>query len=225
MFRTRGYSLCLLGLTLVSVALLSERSLAAEAAPPPAPSAIAERVLDLPEDGEAWYTTLLVHPPISRDIHDQRLLEAFDTEDRLRSLKTQTRFHVYANDHPIYQQRFAPHVQRLPAVFVQRGASGEVVFSASGPEVAEHPHRLGHAIQQAICRRCPHGRCQPVLPQPTPPPDTPVLPPGPEPVPNLGPPPAPDPGPTTAPFWQIVCVACVAFGGTWLASFKHDLTG
>ena len=183
----------------------------------PAPQ-MGERVVHLPEDGQTWYTVAIVNA--QRTQLDQQFLAGFDVESRLRSLKAQTRFFVYGTDHPIYQQRFAQHVKRMPAVFVLRGDSGEVVYTNSGPEIATHPHDLGEAIQCAIKRRCPHGRCQPVvepIPEPTPQPEPPVGPP------DVGPP--LPPADTSPPAWQLFVLGLAAACTTWVVSLKHDING
>lgn len=141
----------------------------------------------IPEDGTNWYTVVLIHPMASQDSIDKRLLESFSSTSALASLKRQTRFSVIETNHPHYE-RFKEW-KRMPAVLVMRGEEGEVVFQDSGPKVGHH---LAHRIQCAICKRCPNGNCNPIVPheeaEPTP-----------EPVDVVQPKPDPDPEPVPEP--------------------------
>jgi hypothetical protein len=143
---------------------------------------VEERLLDLPEDGDVWHTSLFVHPNWQAVPAERRLVAAFETEPRLVSLKAQTKYHLYTTDDPIYRDRFASAVPVIPSLVLQR-SDGEVIYKSSGDRVADDPHALGHAIKDTIRKQCPDGRCRPIVPRPQPEPV-----PQPEPIPDLGPP-------------------------------------
>ncbi len=155
------------------------------APPVPAPTA---HTMHVPQDGQNWYTVVLVHSP--KDPTDTRLLDSFRSCAALDSLRTQTIFHVLSTTDELSKQYGKI---RLPTVMLQRGQGGEVVFEASGPQLAHDPHKLASHIQHAIHKRCPHGHCPPIAPpiQPEPKPE-------PEPQPD----PTPDPEPTPQPVVQ-----------------------
>lgn len=145
---------------------------------------VEERILDLPEDGDVWHTSLFVHPNWQAIPAERRLIAAFETEPRLVSLKAQSKYHLYTSDDPIYKERFASAVPVIPALVVQR-SDGEVIYKGSGDKVGDDPHSLGHAIKDTIRKQCPDGRCRPIVPKPVP---EPLPQPKPEPIPDLGPP-------------------------------------
>jgi len=105
-------------------------------APPVATDEVNQRVVELPEDGGAYHTTLLVHDDWRSRAQDRELVAWFDADPRLASLKAQTHWHVYPESNPTHRERFAGHAV-LPAVFVQK-ANGTVVL-------AEHAHELKDA--------------------------------------------------------------------------------
>lgn len=126
------------------------------------------RIIDLPNDGDAWHTTLFVHPDWKQRPSDRRLVAAFESEPRLMSVKTQTMFHVYTTDGPDYRERFAQFVPVVPAVLVQRGADGKVIYKKSGPNVADDERKLAREVKDAIKDWCDRNRCYPIHPKPLP---------------------------------------------------------
>lgn len=184
------------------------------------------RIIDLPEDGDLWHTSLFVRGDYRRIDPDRRLMAAFESQPQLVSLRAQTQFHDYPAEGADYRDRFAKHVppEQLPAVLLQK-SDGTVVFKASGAHVADDPNRLARHIRQAIQEDCRNGRCRPrpVVPvQPAP------FQPQPLPYPVS---PIPDLGPadnTVSPDVVIIggfVLAIVVGGVVGLAKFKRDVSG
>jgi hypothetical protein len=151
-----------------SQAELLRRIVAIETARAPniGPPLVEQRVLDLPEDGNQWHTSLFVRPDW-RGLPAERRAEAmFHSEPLLASLKAQTHWHLTTTDAPEFD-KFRALVTATPCLLLQR-ANGEVVYRESGPELGHEPHSLTHAIRKEIQRHCPDGRCLPLHPRPGP---------------------------------------------------------
>ena len=81
---------------------------------PPDEAWISERVINLPEDGGMWHTVLV----LDNGIESQRLAGEFNTNPRLQSLTSQTKFYQYSQDH-WWTRRNRPGYQ-LPLILVMR---------------------------------------------------------------------------------------------------------
>lgn len=129
-----------------------------------------QRVIDLPEDGDKWWTVLLVSKEWKSKPEERRIEAAFHSEPPLVSLKHQTQFRLITSDSPQFP-KWRPTVDALPCLVVER-ANGEVIYRESGPQLARHPDALVRAIRKEVARHCPDGRCLPIHPTPdtTPPP-------------------------------------------------------
>lgn len=121
------------------------------------------KIVELPEDGQVWFTSLFVHDDWKNRPADRRLVADFDAIAPLQSLKAQTHFHVYTASDPNYRERFARDVNVLPCVLIQR-ANGEIVYKESGANVGCQPDGLARSIQAGIRRHCPDGKCGPLPP-------------------------------------------------------------
>lgn len=145
---------------------------------------VSERVVDLPEDGHLWQTTIVYATEDASDMQSRRLKLAFETEPRLQSLKQQTQFREFGPNsrYNTYQlgRRFA-----LPCVFVHRpnGQPGksEAVYRASGDGVPLDAKTLGDEIAVTLATV---SDCRP---KPTPPTPQPSPQPLPDIRPNIGP--------------------------------------
>lgn len=127
---------------------------------------VGERIVELPDDGDVWHTSVFVHAQWQSLKADRELVAAFETDPRLVSLKAQTKFHLFTDADPTYKQRFAKHVPTLPAILVQRG-NGEVIYKASSTNI--DPPALGGQVAAGIHNwRCDQNGCYPVQPQPAP---------------------------------------------------------
>jgi hypothetical protein len=125
---------------------------------------IGEHVIDLPEDGPAWHTILILRPDWRTSAVERRAESMFHSEPLLVSLKQQTHWHLITTDQAEFQP-FRPLVSATPCLVVER-ANGEVVYRESGPDLGKRPHELTHAIRREIQRHCPDGRCLPLHPVP-----------------------------------------------------------
>ncbi|HWB13716.1 MAG TPA: hypothetical protein VG826_31110 [Pirellulales bacterium] len=141
---------------------------------------IGDRVIDLPDDGHAWFTTVITQDdPTPRE---KQVVSWFDTDPQLSRLKQQTHWHVYTPKSAVYQNVASAIVSGFPAVIVQ-DSTGVVVYKVSGDNVPNTPWPLVRGIIDCIRAHCPH--CPRPKPKPTPAPEpapAPVEPPADKPV-------------------------------------------
>lgn len=127
---------------------------------------IGDRVIDLPDDGRAWHTTVVTgEKPTPRE---RQVLAWFDREPELVRLKQQTHFHHYTPKSAVYKNVEPAVSNGLPAVIVQ-DAGGTVVYKVSGDNVPPAPWPLVRGIIDCIRAHCPH--CPRPKPKPTPAPE------------------------------------------------------
>jgi len=93
-----------------------------------------ERIVELPEDGQEYHVSVIVHDDWRRRPEERRLVAWWSSDPYLASIKAQTHFHLYTLSDPIYQSRLAHAVDRLPAVLIQT-AAGRVVVKLSGENI------------------------------------------------------------------------------------------
>jgi hypothetical protein len=181
-----------------------------------------DRVIDLPEDGGAWHTTVFTSeqptPP------EQRLLAWFDSDPQLNRLKRQTHFHHYTPKSSVYERYGNLTAGGLPAVVLQ-DQTGKVVYKVSGANVPSAEWPLVKGVIECIRAHCPH--CPRPNPTPAPAPT-----PSPSPVPDIGPPHIiPDvvgPNDNTPPDAKddTLLVACgvflIALIGSFIATARKD---
>jgi len=137
------------------------------AATTPAPNDVParERVIQLPEDGQAYHTTVIVSANWRERRSERYLLGWFASHPGLASLKAQTHFHQYDTTDALYKTRLAHAVPDTPAVVVQQ-ADGKVVYKASGVNLPQSADELAGNISISL------GGCRPrPRPQPAPKPD------------------------------------------------------
>ena len=171
------------------------------AATTPAPNDEArERVIQLPEDGQAYHTTVVVSANWRERRAERYLLGWFAAHPGLASLKAQTHFHQYDQGSVLYKTRLAHAVPDAPAVVVQT-ADGKVVYKASGANLPQSADELASNISISLggCRPRPRP---PAPPQPQPDVDVDV-----HPIPDVAPQPARPEFP-----WALLVVA-VLIGG------------
>lgn len=137
---------------------------------------IEERVVNLPQDQEKWYISIVG----DSDTRFNEIAGWFDTNDDLKRLKAQVKFCKVTSGTAVYQERYAPNVCGLPTVRMQK-ADGTVVYEASGKSIPMTPESLYSAMastqgirpfmpwRREMERRCPCPRPEPT---PVPTPDT-----------------------------------------------------
>lgn len=121
---------------------------------------VQERVINLPEDGDKWFTSLFLHDSWQQDARESQIVQAFETDQRLVGLKKQTIFNQYTESDPHYRETFSEAIPVLPAIAVQR-PDGTVVYKASGPNVPRSGPAIADSIQRTSRRRCWRGQCEP----------------------------------------------------------------
>lgn len=152
---------------------------------------IQDRVIDLPEDGQAYYLTVFTSE--QQTPKERALLSWFQSDATLASLKAQTHWNHYTPAVKMYQTRFASAVpsNQFPAVMLQgpdcsnQQQHGKVYFKCSAGQLPDSPQKLVAMIRDALKRPCPPPGPGPT---PTPPPVNP------QPIPLI-----PDVGPSVTP--------------------------
>lgn len=121
---------------------------------------VQERVIDLPEDGNKWFTSLFLHDSWKSNSQESMVVNAFATDRRLIGLREQTIFNTYTESDPHYQETFSEAIPELPAITVQR-PDGTIVYKASGPRIPRSGAAIADSIQRTSRRRCWRGQCEP----------------------------------------------------------------
>ncbi|HUY88906.1 MAG TPA: hypothetical protein VMV10_09245 [Pirellulales bacterium] len=142
------------------------RQARAEAAAAKAIAEFGDRVIDLPEDGAAWHTSVFTHEAPTAE--EQRMLGWFASDPQLARLKQQTHFHHYTPQSSVYSRFENVTAAGLPAIVLQ-DASGQVIYKASGAATPNAPWPLVKGVIECIRAHCPH--CPRPKPQPSPPPE------------------------------------------------------
>ncbi len=170
-----------------------------------------EQVIDLPEDGGAWYTTLFLHADWRQRPQERQLAAWFASNPRLASLKAQTHWNVHTQKDRMYRARWAHVVSVWPCVLLQT-SDGKVRYKASGDNIPSNADQLASDITTRLFP-CPKPKPKP---NPTPAPDTnPVIP---DTTPDI----TPDAGPAGEDFpWALLIVGIlVAVGAVLFYHFK-----
>ena len=190
---------------------------------------VRERVVDLPEDGNLYYTTVFVHADWRKRPEERRLMVAFKVEPALVSLVAQTHFNLYTPNDPDYKERFEG--VEVPCVLVQT-ESGEVIYKASGENIPTASAMVGELVtffdKRPWLRIRPWKRPRPCpTPDPDPKPDGKVKPDRPNidvdvKIPDLRPT-GKDKQPTeSSDVWLVMAIAVAIAGvGTGLYYLRH----
>lgn len=143
---------------------------------------VQERIVDVPEDGQRWWTCIFTAE--TPTVQEQRVLAAFEKDSQLKLLKAQTKCVHYVPGDRYYETVLSQSIAEIPAVIVQKN-DGKVIYKRSGQSLLDNVDRLGADIALAIEQCCPRPRPKPT-PTPEPKPDaTPA--PAPAPIPDLTP--------------------------------------
>ncbi len=119
------------------------------------PVAIAEQqVVNLPEDGKLYYTTLFLKTDWQKDAKSRELKSWFDTDITLTSLRSQTHFSVVTPADPQWKAKYAKGVGTALPCFALTDAGGNVVYKASGSNITN-----AKSLASEVKRRCPNRRC------------------------------------------------------------------
>jgi hypothetical protein len=127
-----------------------------------------ELVIDLPEDGQTWHTSVFTGVRLSARERD--LLDWFTSDPRLNRLRRQTHFHHFNRLSAVWPRYANLTADGLPVIVLQ-DATGKVVFKASGDAVPRAPWPLVKGIVECIRAHCPHCPRPRPTPQPQPEPE------------------------------------------------------
>ncbi len=135
-----------------------------------------DRIIDLPEDGAGWHTTVFTsNAPTPLE---QRIIGWFGSDPQLNKLATQTHFHHYTPQSSVYGRYQNLTASGLPAVVLQ-DETGQVIYKVSGANVPQAEWPLVKGIIESIRAHCPHCPRPKPAPTPVPTPPTPDVVPGP----------------------------------------------
>ena len=129
-----------------------------------------ELIIELPEDGGAWWVTVCLPEDHLADSRSRWLLAALAVEPRLRSLQAQCKNHRFTSNDLMFQAKWSGYVGELPALLVQM-PDGKTCYKVSGNNLPEQPELLADEIARSIanCRPCPRPAPSPApLPAPAP---------------------------------------------------------
>lgn len=129
-----------------------------------------DRVINLPEDGGLYHTSLFLHHDWRRRPRDRMLLAWFGSNPRLLSLRHQTFWHIYTERTPLFVNRYSKTVRVLPCVRVQ-WPNGRVVYQASGENLPKTANGLAVKIVKGIYRLARPRPCPRPHPAPDPAPE------------------------------------------------------
>jgi hypothetical protein len=147
-----------------------------------------EHIVNMPQDQGKWHISVI------SDKGDNRILDWFDSNSKMKTLKNSVQFHPVTTDSLIYKERYATNggdakITALPCVRLQN-ADGVIAYQACGSQIPMTAEGLYAAISEAV--KCAGDRKE-ILPwrrnhsNPTPKPEPepePILPP----VPPVSPP-------------------------------------
>lgn len=181
-----------------------------------------ERVINLPQDQEKWYVSVVGNQSSGRY---QQVLGWFAENKNLRNLKDDVHFCQVSTDSAIYKERYASTLNELPAVRMQK-ANGTIVYEATGADIPMSADGLYGALANSVqsaqgirilpWRMQGQGNCCP-RPQPQPPEVVPVpVDPEPQPIDDGGKPDVDGEGaPNGAVVWiAITCLLSCGIIGT-----------
>lgn len=133
--------------------------------------AVKERVINLPEDGQKWYISVVGEATNARY---QEVLSWFESVDGLKTLKSKVHFCPVTTKSPTFIERYSPNVKALPVVRVQ-SADGVVLYESAGNKIPMTGEGLYSAIASAVNGseellpwRRRHANPAPVTPGPDP---------------------------------------------------------
>ena len=114
------------------------------------------RIIDLPEDGHLWHTTIVTDNSSS----SIAFMKMMNENPRLQSLLDQTQSHYFTPEDRLYKAHYHKYFgDNLPAILVQRPANKDgtsrACYKVSGRNIPANADRLADEIQTSV------GDCQP----------------------------------------------------------------
>lgn len=114
---------------------------------------IRDRVIHLPEDGNAWYVTLVLSDDWKTKTGQREMAAWFDIHPELASLKRQTHFQIITPNEKIFPE-WAKGL-RVPAVCVTT-KKGKAYYRATGNNIPADPDRLASEISDCFPKPNPN---------------------------------------------------------------------
>jgi hypothetical protein len=120
------------------------------------PLVMKEKVVDLPEDGQRWYTVVIYRDKRLTEPADRHLAAMLASTPRLQALAAQTTVTTWDRSDPLYAARYQRFLGgETPAVLVQTHA-GKVCYLARGANIPGDGEKLADEVAQAIEQCRPH---------------------------------------------------------------------
>lgn len=166
--------LCMIGLVAQHPAESPQVAMSA-ATQTPAPEAVPqERVLDLPQDGQAYFVSIFVNKDWRRRRADRHLIACWQSIPELSSIRAQTHFSIFVDGDKSYDERMKLLITkpRLPEILIQT-AAGEVVYRESGETLPQSTAEWANTCGKIFGGRAvlPWNRDKGVCPKPGPAPE------------------------------------------------------
>jgi len=114
--------------------------------------AVRQRIVKVPDDGEAYHVSLFLHDDYRKRPLDRSLVAWWEVDPVLKSVKAQTHFHTFLASNPLYKSRFAKAVPTLPAVMIQK-SEGKVMYKASGANLPPSPWQMSNDVARLFKNR------------------------------------------------------------------------
>jgi hypothetical protein len=108
-----------------------------------------ERIIDLPQDGNKLYVTVIGD---SADSKTQKVVGWFSTNPELRNIRAKTHFNVIPTKTELFRDRYAATVAETPCIRVQ-DADGVVLYQCSGDKVPYSAEATAKAINTQCWER------------------------------------------------------------------------
>jgi len=154
---------------------------------------VRERIVELPNDGQTYYISLLLHADWRQRPRERAIVSWWATEPRLLSVRAQCHYFEMIEGDPRYVKTFSHVTPILPSVYIQ-DATGKVHFKVSDQNLPANADEMGGLIVELFRNRpwlrplpwnrprpCPSpGPCPLPTPVPGPNPIIPIVPPIPD---------------------------------------------
>jgi hypothetical protein len=118
-----------------------------------------ERSVELPQDQDRWYTTVMYDPS---DSQGREVCSWFQTNDELAKIQAGTHFSAMPSNSPMFRSRYATTVNDLPCIRIQ-DEKGVVVYQISGRNMPLTSEALANSIKTSCIRRQPLSQAEPSI--------------------------------------------------------------
>lgn len=98
--------------------------------------AMADRVIKLPEDGQAFHLSIFVSDNWRSNPRDRQIIAWFESNKTLVSVKAQSFFHIYTPSDKVYKSRFSGSITKMPCILFQ-DSTGKAYYKVTAPKSEE----------------------------------------------------------------------------------------